>query len=218
MGNNTGAETDFPQNVACRICERASSDQDIRSSFTANTVYELPVGHGRAYLNHGFVGQLLGGLQLSGIAVARTGLPVNVTIARTAASLPDGNTLSPQRPNLVPGMSIQPSAGRTPTNWINAAAFSIPASGTFGNAPRNLVRAPGTWQVDSSLEKALFASDRFALRFRGDVFNLFNRAQYGAPAVVFNTASFGQITSQINPGPTGTATQRVIQVSLRLSY
>ncbi len=218
VGNNTGAETDFPQNVLCRLCERASSDQDIRSSFTANTVYELPVGYGQGYLNHGVVGHLLAGFQLSGIAVARTGLPVNVTVARTAASLPDGNTLSPQRPNLVPGASIVPPAGRTPANWINAAAFSVPASGTFGNAPRNLVRAPGTWQIDGSLQKILVTSDRLALNFRGDVFNLFNRAQYGAPSAVFNTASFGQITTQINPGPTGTATQRVIQVSLRLTY
>ena len=218
VGNNTGAEIDFPQNVACRICERASSDQDIRSSFTANTVYELPFGHGRNYLNHGVAGQLLGGFQFSGIAVARTGLPVNVTISRTAASLPDGNTTSPQRPNIVPGASVLPPQGRTPGNWINAAAFAIPANGTFGNAPRNGVRAPGTWQIDGSLQKALFRSDRLALNFRGDAFNLFNHAQYGVPAAVFNTTSFGQITTQINAGPTGTATQRVIQVSLRFTY
>ena len=218
VGNNTGAETDFAQNVACRVCERSSSDQDIRSSFTANTVYELPIGAGRSFLNHGFTGQLLRGFQLSGIAVARTGLPVNVTVSRTAASLPDGNTTSPQRPNLVPGVSLIPPQGRTPLLWINPTAFAVPANGTFGNAPRNLVRAPGTWQMDGSLQKALLSKDNFALNFRGDVFNLFNHAQYGVPAAVFNTASFGQITTQINPGPTGTATQRVIQVSLRMTY
>ena len=218
MGNNTGAEVDFPQNVACRICERASSDQDVRSSFTANAVYELPFGHKRAYLNHGVSSQILGGWQLSGIAVARTGLPVNVTISRTAAAIPDGNTTSPQRPNLVSGVAVLPPQGRSPTNWINAAAFATPASGAFGNAPRNEIRAPGAWQIDTSLEKALLSADRFALNFRGDVFNLFNHAQYGPPAAVLNTSSFGQITTQINPGPTGTATQRVIQVSLRLTY
>ncbi len=218
VGNNTGGETDFPQNVACLRCERANSDQDIRHSFTANAVYELPVGAGKSHLNHGVAGHLLGGFQLSSLAVARTGLPVNVTVARTAASLPDGNTMSPQRPNLVPGVSLLPAAGRTPQLYINKAAFALPASGTFGNAPRNLVRAPGTWQIDASLQKGLLTTERFNLAFRADVFNLFNRAQYGAPSAVFNTASFGQITTQINPGATGTATQRVSQLSLRATF
>ena len=181
-------------------------------------MYDLPVGAGRTYLNRGVAGQILRGFQLTGIGVARTGLPLNVTVSRTAASLPDGNTTSPQRPNLLQGVSLIPPAGRTPQSWINPAAFAVPASGTFGNAPRNLVRAPGTWQIDGSLQKALFSKDSFAVNFRGDVFNLLNRAQYGIPAAVYNTASFGQITTQINAGPTGTATQRVIQVSLRILY
>ena len=69
-----------------------------------------------------------------------------------------------------------------------------------------------------ALEKQLLTADRFALKFRGEGFNMFNRAQYGVPASVFNTSSFGQITSQINAGPTGTATQRVFEFSLRLAY
>lgn len=218
VGNNTGGEADLPENVACLRCERANSDLDIRHSFTANVVYELPVGAGKTYLNRGFAGHLLGNFQVSSLAVARTGLPVNVTVARTAASLPDGNTMSPQRPNLVPGISLIPAGGRTPQLYINKAAFALPAPGTFGNAPRNLLRAPGTWQIDASLQKGLFTTERFNLAFRGDVFNLFNRAQYGAPSGVFNTASFGQITTQINPGATGTATQRVSQLSLRATF
>ncbi len=218
VGNNAGGETDYPENVACRICERANSDQDIRHSFTANVVYQLPFGRGKQFLNHGFLSHALGNFQFSSLAVARTGLPVNVTVSRTAASLPDGDTTAPQRPNLVPGVSLIPPGGRTPQNYINPAAFAVPAAGTFGNAPRNLLRAPGTWQADIALQKGLFTSDRFALNFRADVFNLFNRAQYGAPAAVFNTASFGQITTQINAGATGTATQRVSQLSLRGTF
>ncbi len=218
VGNNAGGETDFPQNVNCIRCERASSDQDIRHSFTANAVYELPTGAGKAHLDHGVAGHLLGNIQFSTIAVARTGLPVNVTVARTAASLPDGNTMSPQRPNLVSGASLTPAGGRTSQNYINAAAFALPANGTFGNAPRNLLRAPGTWQIDTSLQKGLFTTERFDLAFRGDVFNVFNRAQYGAPSGLFNTTSFGQITTQINAGATGTATQRVSQLSLRATF
>jgi hypothetical protein len=216
VGNNTGAEGDLLQNVNCRVCDRATSDQDIRHSFTANVVYELPFHKGQSDRN--FTNALAQGWKVSGIGVARTGLPVNTTISRTAASLPDGNTMSPQRPNRVPGVSLIPTQGRTPQLWINPAAFSIPAAGTFGNASRNLAHAPGTWQIDMSLEKQLLTADRFALKFRAEGFNMLNRAQYGVPASVFNTASYGQITSQINAGPTGTATQRVFEFSLRLAY
>ena len=217
-GSTGGGEQDYPQNVACRICERASSDQDVRSSFTANAVYQLPFGRGRAYMNHSVTSQVFGGWQLSGIAIARTGLPLNVTISRSAASIPDGNSTSPQRPNLVPGVSLIPTQGRSPQHWINAAAFTTPVSGTFGNASRNLLRGPGTWQIDTSLEKELLSFDRFALKFRGDGFNIFNHAQYGLPATNVSAVNFGQITTQINPGATGTATQRVFQLSLRLTY
>lgn len=145
-GSTGGGEQAYPQNVACRICERASSDQDIRSNFTASTIYELPFGHGRTFLTRGTASQVLGGWQLRGLAVARTGLPLNVTISRSAAAIPDGNSTSPQRPNLIPGFSFVPPQGRSPLHWINPAAFTTPASGSFGNAPRNLLReapAPG---------------------------------------------------------------------------
>ena len=219
-GSTGGGEQDYPENVACRICERASSDQDVRSSFTANAVYRLPFGPGMDHLNSGGVAsQIFGGWQLSGIAIARTGLPVNVSVSRSASSIPDGNSTSLQRPDLVPGVSLIPTQGRSPQHWINAAAFAVPASGTFGNAPRNLLRGPGTWQIDTSVEKQVVQIERFALAFRGDAFNLFNHAEYGLPAAnISSPSNFGVITTQLNSGATGTATQRVFQLSLRLAY
>ncbi len=217
-GTTGGGEQDYPQNVACRICERASSDQDVRSSFTASAVYQFGASHGHASTLRGVAGALGSGWQVSGIAAARTGLPLNVTITRSAASLPDGNSLSPQRPNIVPGISFVPATGRTPQHWINAAAFAAPAAGTFGNAPRNLLRGPGTWQIDGSLQKDLLRLDRYALSLRAEGFNLLNRAQYGLPATNVSAQNFGQITTQINAGATGTATQRVFEFGLRGSF
>lgn len=217
-GSTGGGEQTYPQNVACRICERASSDQDIRSSFTASTVYVLPFGPGRAYLQTGIASYIAGGWQVSGLAVARTGLPLNITISRSAATIPDGNSTSPQRPDLVPGTSFVPPAGRTPQHWINAAAFVAPAAGTFGNAPRNLLRGPGTWQIDGSIDKAIYSRDRFAFTFRGEGFNLLNRAQYGLPPTNLSAGNFGIISTQLTPGATGTGTQRAFQVSLRAAF
>ncbi len=217
-GSTGGGEQDYPQNVACRICERASSDQDVRSSFTASVVYQFGVSHGQASTLRGAAGALGSGWQVSGIATARTGLPLNVTISRSAASIPDGNSLSPQRPNLVLGTPFVPSTGRTPQHWINAAAFVLPANGTFGNTPRNLLRGPGTWQIDGALQKDLLHLDRYALSLRGEGFNLLNRAQYGLPAANVSATNFGQITTQLNAGATGTATQRVFEFGLRATF
>ncbi len=217
-GSTGGGEQDYPQNVACRICERASSDQDIRSSFTSSAIYQLPFGRGGDYFTRGVASRILGGWQVSGLATARSGLPLTVTVSRSASSLPDGNSTSPQRPDLVPGVSFTPPQGRTPTHWINPAAFATPAKETWGNASRNLYRGPGTWQVDTSLEKELLGLEKFSLKFRADGFNLFNRAQYGLPVTNLSASNFGAITTQLNPGATGTATQRVFQFSLRLSF
>ncbi len=217
-GSTGGGEQDYPQNVACRICEWASSDQDIRSSFTASVVYQFGASRGHASTLRGVAGALGSGWQVSSIATARTGLPLNVTISRSAATIPDGNSLSPQRPNIVPGVSLVPLTGRTPQHWINASAFVAPASGTFGNAPRNLLRGPGTWQIDSALQKDLLHLDRYALSLRAEGFNLLNRAQHGLPATNVSATNFGQITTQLNPGATGTATQRVFEFGLRATF
>jgi hypothetical protein len=151
------------------------------------------------------------------IATARTNLPVNVTTARAATAVPDGNTQT-QRPNLLPGMSLIPSGGQTVQDWINAAAFVQPANGTFGNAGRNLVRAPGLWQADVSLGKDVRVAEHATMEFPAAAFNLFNRAQYGAPIADFSSASFGRITTTINSGATGRGTPRQFQFMIRLTY
>jgi hypothetical protein len=48
-GSLGGGEADTPQNSNCIPCERASSDQDMRSYFTASTIYQLPFGRGRQF-------------------------------------------------------------------------------------------------------------------------------------------------------------------------
>jgi Carboxypeptidase regulatory-like domain/TonB dependent receptor len=215
-----GGEAVYPQEIACRSCERASADQDVRHSFTSSAIYQLPFGPERKYLaGSGVAGKVLGGWELSGIGTARTGVPVNVTVSRSANALPDGNSTSPQRPDLVPGVSLVPTGGQTPGNWINPAAFAIPANGTWGNAGRNLVRAPGLWQIDTALTKRNRISEQVGLEFRAEAFNLLNHSQFGLPNANFSAlGSFGRITQPLNSGATGTGTPRQLQLMLRLSF
>ncbi|MDQ2841897.1 MAG: carboxypeptidase regulatory-like domain-containing protein [Acidobacteriota bacterium] len=215
----SGVEDDFPQNVACRACERASSDQDARHVFSAYTVYQLPFGAGQRLLSdRGWLRSVLGGWELNGVATARAGLPVNITVDRASSALPDGNSGN-QRPNLIPGVSLAPAGGSTPSLWINPAAFAVPASGTWGNLGRNAFNGPPLRQIDTALSKSVSLRERATVQFRAECFNLLNRAQYRNPLTDISAgASFGKITSLANTSPTGSGTPRQFQFSVRVGF
>jgi hypothetical protein len=217
-GSVGAGEADTPQNVACFRCERSNSDDDVRQTGNSSLVYQLPFGQGRKFLTGGgVVNQIFGGWEISDLVIARTGLPINITINRTAASLPDGNNTS-QRPNLVPGAHIYPQH-RTAQNWLNLAAFSTPAAGTWGTTPRNVASGPSEWQNDIALDKDFHLAERFSLNMRAEAFNLFNRAQWGLPNSNFSSSSsFGTTTTVLNPGTTGTGTARELQFAARLNF
>jgi len=160
---------------------------------------------------------------------ARAGLPVNITLSRNSSELPDGNNVD-QRPNRVPGVPLY-LGSRSISQWINPAAFSLPAVGTWGNAGRNLITGPPLWQDDSAVEKNFRLTERNQMIFRAEAFNIFNRAQYGQPSSSLSVtttsgvrtltvpASFGTITSTVNSaGLVGSGTPRVLEFSLRFTY
>lgn len=204
-----GGESDNPQNASCRSCEKASSDFDMRHVFNATAVYRLP-----------FKGRVLGGWEMSGVAMARSGLPVNVMVDRSNGALPDGNSVSgAERPNLIPGVPLTPPGGQTAIQWFNPAAFAVPANGTWGNAGRNILRGPDLWQMDASLARTFTITERLKLQGRAELYNVLNRAQYGPPlADLSNPLSFGQITAPVNQGATGSGTPRQFQFALKLSF
>jgi hypothetical protein len=204
------------QNNSCRACDRSSSNIDVRHNMVANAVYELPFAR---------TNRVLGGWEVAGIAIARTGLPVNITMTRKASALPDGVT-SNQRPNLVPGVPIYP-ANQTTNNWLNPAAFSAPANGTWGNLGRYIANGPSMFEIDSSLQKRFRITERLALNFRAAAYNVANHPVYKNPssglgALTGNppsvSGSFGRITSIINTGAVGTGAPRRIEFMLRAEF
>ena len=71
------------QDMGCRACDRSDTDIDVRHTMTTNGVWELPFGPGKQYLTGGVASKILGGWSLSGLATARTGKPINITISRS---------------------------------------------------------------------------------------------------------------------------------------
>jgi len=193
------------QDITCRACDRGPADYDIRQTFTANSVYQLPWARNRWF----------GGWDLSGLFTARTGRAFSVTVNRAAANVPSGQTQN-QRANYVGGNPYRENP--TPGAWLNPAAFAAPANGTYGNSGRNAFRGPGLWQFDFGLAKRFRVAERMGLDFRFEAFNLFNRAQYGEPVANISNSTFGQILVTANDGATGTGTSRQLQFMLRLNF
>jgi hypothetical protein len=193
------------QDVSCRACDRGPADYDIRHTFTANSVYQLPFARNRWF----------GGWDMSGLFTARTGRPFSVTVNRASSATPSGQTQN-QRADYVGGSAY--AANRGPDLWLNPAAFAVPAAGTFGNSGRNRFRGPGLWQADAGLSKRFPITESVHLEFRTEAFNIFNRAQFGEPVANISVGTFGRILQTANDGATGTGTSRQLQFMLRLNF
>ena len=235
-GSVGGGEANAPENANCRSCDRGPSVYDIRHNFTATSVYELPFGPGRQFLNHsGFLGKVLEGWSLSGTGLWHTGHPLTVLAGLGSSVIPDGNSNADQRPDLVPGIPLTPPGGQTASEWINPAAFVVPsldANGFlahFGNEPRGIIRAPHVWQINTGLTKDTTLTEGTTLEFRVEAFNLFNHVQLGDPSQldILGGGGFGQINTTVNlnnnndsfaPGNTGTGLPRQIEFMLRVKF
>jgi hypothetical protein len=222
-GSGDGDEVS-PQNPLCLACDRARGAWDARHVFNGNAVYQLPFGLGKPLLHQpGVASAIAGNWELSTMALARTGFPVNVLMP-SSYTAPDGAT-GTERPDLVPGISLTPPGGRTVAEWMNPAAFATPA-GEFGTAPRNLLPGPGTWQIDLSAAKVFLLGERARLQFRSEFYNIFNHPQLGQPSSTFNptnTSGFGSIITTVNLNvspitPVGSGTPREMQFALRFEF
>jgi hypothetical protein len=196
-----------PQNVACRTCEKSSANFDVRQNLYIQSSYPLPLGR--------FV--LLRNWTVSAVASIRSGLPLTVTVSRKTTDVLDGNNAS-QRPNLVPGVSLIPPGGQTINDWINPAAFSIPAKGTWGNAGRALIRAPGLFQIDTAIARSIKITERTNVSIRMEAFNVFNHTELGSPNVNLSSPSFGQILAVSNITPIGSGSARSVQLAARFAF
>ena len=148
---------------------------------------------------------------------ARTGRPLTITVNRAGGDLPDGNNRN-QRPDVVPGVDPYP-ATKTPDQWLNIAAFAVPARGTWGNVARNTLRGPGLFQVDLALQKRF--ADRRTAKLRVPVGGVQRVQPHESRQIRARTsarpAQFGRITEPLNRGY-GTGTARQMQFMFRLNF
>ena len=181
------------------------SDLDTPHNFSIWTVYNLPALKGAPHL----LRTAFGNWQTSGIWTWRSGSPINVT-SGTDRSL---SGVALDRADLVGDPNLPPGRPRAQfiNAWFNAAAFTQAALGTFGSSPRNVLRAPGLFNLDWSIAKLFRISERFSTELRGDFFDLLNNPHFNAPgSSVASTSTFGKISSATDP--------RIVQLSVKVRF
>ena len=194
------------------------STHDVPQSFATALVYDLPYGRGKHWGNNapGIVKETLGNWQLSSVVRLASGLPLPSAVFWSYNNpLGPYGFPGPQLANLV-GNPV-PST-RTPNTWINAAAYTAPASPwTIGNVPQRMtqLRERAARNVDLSVAKN-FGGERYQAWLRAEFLNAFNYAQYNLSP--FNSfplcvtcGDFGDLNSTEN-------SPRTIQLSLKLMF
>ena len=97
---------------------------------------------------------------------------------------------------------------RTPT--FLPGAFAAQPLGTFGDANRRFFSGPGICNTDFALEKTTAVTERTAVLFRAEFFNIFNHTQFNNPSGNFSSSNFGVVTSARDP--------RIGQLSLKFVF
>ena len=102
------------------------------------------------------------------------------------------------------------SHGLMTAEFFNISLFKANAIGTYGNSGKNIVQGPGLFVTNFGMLKNARVTERIAIQFRAEFFNVFNNVNFGLPGATVSTPSFGQITSASSP--------RIIQFGIKLAF
>jgi hypothetical protein len=202
------------------------SEFDARHIFVANYLYNLPFFN----TQHGIVGKVLGGWQISGITQFQTGNPCSVAAAVDYAGVGlDSNFgcgvngqfwVMNGKPRLI--KTFGPSGQWfSTTNPDGSPIFVKPTAGTFNTQRvRDVIYQPGFQNWNMGLFKAIPVNERVRFQFRAEAFNVFNHPNWCGSSGCSGTTNIG-----LNPTNTATfgkvltkGSERNMQLSLRMEF
>ena len=181
-----GAGNTVAQNWLDIAAERALSSFDVRHEFQANFVWTSPVaGPGSRIASDSKVGRLLKDWQLSGGITAQTGNPLTARVLGNTQQLAQTGGTGKGRAEST-GVPIDSGGG-----FFNLDAFTTPLNGTFGNAGRNTIPGPGTFNLNVAFARSFNLSERRRLEFRIESNNVLNHVNYTNLYTVVNAVNYG---------------------------
>jgi hypothetical protein len=208
----------FSGTVISAAQDYASSDFDIRHSFSGAATYTVP-----PVRNNRSLDLLLRDWAVNTAVFIRSGFPFNATLL-SGAPVPGGYVRS--RPDLVAGLPVwivNSAAGGGKS--LNPTAFTPPSTARQGTEERNDIAGFGLTQVDLSLGRRFPFRERINLEFRADAFNILNHPNFSNPPALIGLGpaylSSGTMLNQSLGGLNALFQQggpRSLQVSLKLTF
>jgi hypothetical protein len=197
-----------------RVWNYGKAGHDRTHILVVNWLWDLP--RASALWNNVAVRSVFDNWQVSGIASFQSGTPLGIGLSTTdAADITGGGDGARV---VVLDNPILPKGERTIQRHFRTEVFARPAQGTWGNAPRDVIRGPGLNSWDISLFKNFPVTEAARFQFRWELYNAFNHAQFQG---VDTTARFDPAGTQVNGrfgALTSTGPGRVMQGSLRFSF
>jgi len=204
----------------------ASSDFDVRHSFSLGVTYQAPrLGRNDLWAT------LRKNWTFSSVIVARTGFPYNASVFSTS---PDPGGFATSRPDRISSEPVflygpQCIAILGPTcaggKGLNPAAFAVPDTPRQGTEGRNDIPGFGLFQMDVSIGRKFPLYERLNLEFQVDAFNILNHPNFTNPLGYVEFGPFYlQSQQMLNQGLGGLnplfqeGGPRSLQLSLKLSF
>jgi hypothetical protein len=152
-------------------------------------IANLTVGYQTPQFSSAVLRAVASDWRVSGIVTASSGPWMTITTGRDTVL----NGQGAQRVNQISDDVYGP---KTLDQYLNPAAFSQPAAGTFGNHVRASIEGPGQWVLNTAVSRIVTFSSAQSVEFRIEAFNLLNHFNWGLPVTNFGQSTFGRITSQ----------------------
>jgi len=174
--------------------ERSLSSFDIPYVLQFSYSYDLPVGHGRAFLGNmpRWADLIIGGWKTSGIWRISDGRPLPFFLNDGGQPLP---TYGAQRPNIVGTPKRNHGSDWVDNYFADNSVFQRPAPYTLGDARRTLgsVRSPWSFTTNLSVGKQFPIREEMNFEFRLEARNAFNHPVFGTPDTNVGDDTFGTI-------------------------
>jgi hypothetical protein len=186
-----------------RRADRGNCDSDRRQVFNMSAVAETPQFSNRT------MRLLASGWKFSGIYNFSAGSPLNILAGSDRAL----TGISDQRANQINGDPYKDKSAGPMSQYLNAAAFAQPDTGTIGNVGRNSVQGPSTWSFDVGVSRAFAFREMQKVEFRVEAFNILNSFRAGTPGASFtqlNSNTFGVVRTALEP--------RILQFALKYVF
>jgi hypothetical protein len=193
----------FAQDWRDLDAEHAPSNFDQRHLMTVQVQYTTGVGVSGGALLTGVAGALVKGWTMTAQLTTGSGLPVTPVFL---TSVPGTGFTGSVRASLTGVDPDEIAEGY----YLNPAAYTAPAPGTWGNAGRNSITGPAQFGLNAGITRTFLFGQRFNLDWRIDATNVLNRVTYSGLNMLAGSPQFGL--------PNRANTMRKIQSTARLRF